>query len=417
MHISEATSDDGWIRVRDRFSNSSLQHDGQICYRFSGCGSCMTRLQFVVSSELPPELLLLRPEIASRTTSGVSGLLHARYVQQLNPGDAVVQLGLGSADLRHNLRKILESPSVEEEKSQQDDWDTYYARMIVKRNVPEPGMSAMLVLPIGRRHTVVFQVGAVKAYTLTVHPHPSPGKVVVSHVLFLPFSAYPTWATSYFSELTTLEKENFIRYLQAEDLKSLCEMDQQYYTILNLRGCNRGVPLLPLNDEEVSHLTEDSSYVVIKGEDGVESYWARWNDNEFTFHAYLKDFLQRVGIEMTVFTELSGRKLVPYQVAVLSHQWTQCREEVIAEFHRQQRAYRRMNGGVSAPRVGEGPDARFLHLPPRPKSACFASHSEDVVVRRTFIDMDDSVVDLGSAWVGARNQVGGVLVRAASTHF
>ena len=217
IHITEATEDEGWINVQDRFQDGSLEHDGRICYRFSGCGSCMTRLQFVVDTTLPASSLLIRPEVSMQSITDVTGLLAAEWQEQLSPGDAIVRVSrreheAGSLRL-NSMRQILESPSQLYEEDQESphpqqeaaEWDEYFARMIVRRDVPEIGMAAMLVMPLGRRHTVVFQVGPVKAYTLTVQPHVDPDKVIVSHVMFLPFSAYPVWATEHFSSLSKLE--------------------------------------------------------------------------------------------------------------------------------------------------------------------------------------------------------------------
>ena len=199
-------------------------------------------------------------------------------------------------------------------------------------------------------------------------------------------------------------------------------MDRSFYTILHLRGCNRGVPLLPIHDEQAQAICQldSNACVLITGEDGLDSYWMRWTEQTFTFRTYLQEFLSRSNIRLNVYTELSGRKLVPYQVAVSTQEWDACKNDVLAAFHKQQRAYRRMNGGVSAPRVGEATEARFQHLEPKPKKLCFASTSADVVVRRTFIDMLDSEwTESGSrqGWVAAYNQVGGALIRASSAEF
>lgn len=429
VHIYEATNEEGWINVQEKFDQNSEEHDGRICYRFSGCGSCMTRLKFVVPTTLPANSLMIRPEVSSRSMSEITGLLHTQYKYQINPGDAVVEVADDEkeASLRgYAMRQVLESPSVShgaagyaaDEEEAERDWNSYMARMIVRQDVPEPGMAAMVVLPIGRRHTVVFQVGAVKAYTLTVQPHEEPGKVIVAHVMFLPFSTYPIWATGHFSRLCNLEKNNFTKYLKATDLQRLCQIDSTYYTVLHLRGCNRGVPLLPYSGEGPPDPT-DENVVVIGGEDGAESYWVRWADSAFTFEAYLRQLLLRCDIELQVFTELSGRKLVPYQVAVVTSEWESCKDGVIAAFHKQQRAYRRMNGGVSAPRVGEAQQARFQHADPRPKSKCFVQSSCDMVVRKTFIDMSDSDYTEGNrhGWLGSNNQVGGSLIRSSTADF
>ena len=107
---------------------------------------------------------------------------------------------------------------------------------------------------------------------------------------------------------------------------------------------------------------------------------------------------------------------MPYQVAVRTQDWSLCKDQIHSAFHNQQRAYRRLNGGVAAPRIGEAPAARFQLRAPHAKKPCFASPSTDVVVRRTFLNelepAEAEVCECGSrqGWMPARNAVGGVLM-------
>ena len=124
-------------------------------------------------------------EAFSQPFVGVSGFVRAEWLEQVGPGDAIVRISQedGQQPLRAcSMRRILESPSCLQADiaKKSVDWDAYIARMVVRKDIPSPGMAAMLVLPLGRRHTTLFQVGPVRAYELTVHPHTEPGKVVVS---------------------------------------------------------------------------------------------------------------------------------------------------------------------------------------------------------------------------------------------
>ncbi|CAE7726525.1 unnamed protein product [Symbiodinium sp. CCMP2456] len=428
-NIVEATDSAGWVNVQKTFPESPdcSEHDGRICHKFSTCGSCMTRLQFVVNTPLEASSLLTRPEAFSQPVVRVSGFVRAEWLEQVGPGDAIVRISQedGQQPLRAcSMRRILESPScLQAEAKESVDWDAYFARMVVRRDIPSPGMAAMLVLPLGRRHTALFQVGPVRAYALTVHPHTEPGKVVVSNVIFLPFATYPVWATTHLSRLAKLEKDRFEKHLQERDLPKLHELDRSYYTILHLRNCNRGPPLLPFSPSTVPQRRLDESWVLVTDDQGIDSYWMRWNTPDFNFYLYLGEFLHRNNIQLKLYGELNGRPLVPYQVAVRTQDWSLCKDQIHSAFHNQQRAYRRLNGGVAAPRIGEAPEARFQLRAPHAKKPCFASPSTDVVVRRTFLNelepAEAEVCECGSrqGWMPARNAVGGVLIRSSTAHF
>ena len=182
----------------------------------------------------------------------------------------------------------------------------------------------------------------------------------------------------------------FVRFWPQSTSNPLGPKDKSYYTILHLRNCNRGAPLLPVRPGAMPTQSrpEESGWVVVTDDDGIGSCWTRWTDQEFTFYLYLEEFLRRLDIQLRLYSELNGRALVPYQVAVRTLEWSSCRQHLEPAFHRQQRAYRRLNGGVSAPRIGEAPAARFQVRAPHMKKPCFASASTDVVVRRTFLKLD-----------------------------
>ena len=156
--------------------------------------------------------------------------------------------------------------------------------------------------------------------------------------------------------------------------------------------------------------------MLVADDQGIDSYWMRWPAQDFNFYLYLGEFLHRNNFELKLYGELNGRPLVPYQVAVRTTDWSLCKDQIHSAFHNQQRAYRRLNGGVAAPRIGEAPEARFQNRPPHTKKPCFAAPSTDVVVRRTFLNelepAETEMCECGSrqGWMPARNAVGGVLM-------
>ena len=85
------------------------------------------------------------------------------------------------------------------------------------------------------------------------------------------------------------------------------------------------------------------------------------NPLRFLFCQYLEMFLEfLLGERTEVFSSLDGRQLVPYQAAVLRQQWLRIRTVFSDAFSLQKTAYRRANGGTTAPNVHEDVRPRFL---------------------------------------------------------
>ena len=66
---------------------------------------------------------------------------------------------------------------------------------------------------------------------------------------------------------------------------------------------------------------------------------------------------------------LHGQHLAPYQAAVLEAEWTHAWQSLEAHFREQKAAYRRLNGGTSAPELVVGCKPKFVSgewLPQQP---------------------------------------------------
>ena len=127
----------------------------------------------------------------------------------------------------------------------------------------------------------------------------------------------------------------------------------------------------------------------------------------FLFSQYLQLFLEALlGEQIDVYSTLDGRQLVPYQAAVLRQQWLRIRTVFNDAFSLQKTAYRRANGGTTAPNVHEDVKSRFLphHTPLASVERCCLPQEppqHKVVVRRTFLEVETETAAgaaLGKLW-------------------
>lgn len=99
-----------------------------------------------------------------------------------------------------------------------------------------------------------------------------------------------------------------------------------------------------------------------------------------------------LGEKVNVFSSLDGRQLVPYQAAVLRQQWLRIRTMFSDAFSLQKTAYRRANGGTTAPNVHEDVKPRFVsqHSLGAVERCSLPQEAPQhkVVVRRTFLEVE-----------------------------
>eukprot|EP00931_Biecheleriopsis_adriatica_P007884 TRINITY_DN10912_c0_g4_i1.p1 TRINITY_DN10912_c0_g4~~TRINITY_DN10912_c0_g4_i1.p1 ORF type:complete len:459 (-),score=69.51 TRINITY_DN10912_c0_g4_i1:120-1496(-) len=436
--IAGTTREENWRCAAKTFDDSTIEHDGSVHYKVMKCSSCLVRLQFVVATSEQASSLVFPPEVSNESPSAqIAGFPQGKLEKQLHPGDAIVRVDPKAGDdnlLVHSLRSILESGHVEsgcpehimgDDKEQENTgshslWDVYRARVIIRRGFPHPSMAIMSVIPLGKNHILNFQIGPVKSYAMTLQPHDQkPGHMIVSHLMSMPFSMYPSWATPHFTKLVQLQKKNFLHYLQTAEMQTLRTLDSNYYVILNIRGCNRGLPLLPLEESDLKSL-EKEEHVTISDESGAPMHWIRWQGSEFTLMSYMRSFLKKFKIDIPVFDEMEKKKLVPYQVVVPRSHWAEKKEAVLKAFNLQKKAYRRMNG--TSPKIGEAAEVRFQNEgKPLPKGCAIFSPANTgaFTVRKTFLELDGekgyfSDDDHQRGWVGTKDKIGGALLRSGT---
>lgn len=123
--------------------------------------------------------------------------------------------------------------------------------------------------------------------------------------------------------------------------------------------------------------------------------WTRFK-GKFCMAEYMRCFLGALDHDISIYDSLEGRSLVPYQCVVLRSQWMPLRDSFFEAFNLQKTAYRRANGGTTAPGMiedarphllrGDGADVAAVSSD---SDQLLADRSSKFVVRNTFLELDD----------------------------
>lgn len=185
------------------------------------------------------------------------------------------------------------------------------------------------------------------------------------------------------------------------------------YVVLSLRNYNRGAPLVP-------HKGVGNDVVTItSGQDSGLSSWTRFQSEsrQFRFAQYMHVFMEKLGPPLKFYETLDGRVLVPYQCVVSRQEWEKLRDVFAPAFGKQKAAYRRANGGASAPSWTDSIRPHFLSTRPEwllpPSDAVTTNDNAEsdatkLVVRNTFLELQEAGLPAGSTCrrsksIGARS--------------
>ena len=191
-------------------------------------------------------------------------------------------------------------------------------------------------------------------------------------------------------------------YFQRPGLVELRSLDSKMYMVLGVRCCKNGPPLLPLaegSSEPVDAIVETDKRISAKR-------WTRWQRDTcrpWQLRAFLQKFAARLGLSLETYDSLDGQALPRYQCVVKRAAWEQVQAQVQEAFLWQKRAYRRANGGTTAPSLDVDiqpryiVDSRMVELGhSRRQAAEMASKQHKVKVRHTFIEVDGGEVESDS---------------------
>lgn len=208
------------------------------------------------------------------------------------------------------------------------------------------------------------------------------------------------WAQLHIWLLVRLSRSMVQRQVNMPYLPEMWALDKQHYVILQVQACKRGPPLLPAKDASA----QENAVVVAAGRQGESSSWERYGavlSGKFRLSAYLACFMRRLqgAPAAEVFDKVDGKQLVPYQCAMRRESWEAVRDLFTQAFLIQKTAYRRANGGSTAPSFQEAAEARFLPdecldvVREKLLQPCQKAQQPKVFVRNTFIDVDEELGD------------------------
>mmetsp|Transcript_41244 Transcript_41244/g.84220 ORF Transcript_41244/g.84220 Transcript_41244/m.84220 type:complete len:159 (-) Transcript_41244:248-724(-) len=126
--------------------------------------------------------------------------------------------------------------------------------------------------------------------------------------------------------------------------------------------------------------------------------WTRFKpDEKFYLSEYMRVFMERLGYQLKIFGVMDGRKLVPYQCAVVRWEWSQLRASFHEAFKVQKVAYRRANGGPKSPNLIEDATPHFLPgVHQGDSDSQFSVPKRNITVRKTFVELHEEEDELSN---------------------
>ncbi|CAK9014352.1 unnamed protein product [Durusdinium trenchii] len=213
----------------------------------------------------------------------------------------------------------------------------------------------------------------------------------ITVVARVPEDKFASWATFQFRILLESTRQTVQYFLNRPGICELRARDACFYMVLSIQSFKRGMPLVPCGEPIIT---------IDAGERLGMKHWARfqpgsYGSTKFRLSQYLTAFLKAIGEDLETFDTLDSRELVPYQCVVRRADWMAVKDRFFEVFPLAKTAYRRANGGPSAPGVHEDVDAKFLSDESNLKGSerweesPSESREPRLIVRNTFLDIED----------------------------
>ena len=384
--VPHLTVEAGWNSYMDDGRASNLCH----CECPWGGELLRIRVEVYVEQLLEkPSDLLVRPEVRAYYGNGDRFKLDSLMMfQHHSPGEALMQqLGdaFGFSTLLSSFLEASDDPTICESRMlTKTSWQK------LSRDFPEVGDTSLSFLG--------DSVGL-----LLCQPLDLPSKRFLVNGFFdMPEEQFLSWtATIHLRLLFETARRTAQWFVNRPGISELRHHDKNYYTILTVKSCCRGLPFLPVGQMKVQG--PDVVTITDGEKDGLDR-WIRYNPHSYgkeRFHLtdYLQVFMAVLEIHpnFQAYNCLDGGNLVSFQCVVASHDWSLVKDRFYAAFLMQRKAYRRGNGGSTAPSIREGDRPRFLAEERKlelaeqyltRKEAESSQHK--VVVQRTFLHVNQS---------------------------
>lgn len=341
---------------------------------------------FVEGAPENPCNLLVRPEVRGQYDQSHTELL-LRWRTTLAPGDSMVERASNMWVLRM-ASLLFGNSSGPFRNSFFYDTVPISARHQLRRDFPSPGDCAYACF---QDYDGVGQEGMLVCRNMGHR-----NRFRVSMIFSTPEDKWPYWASLLFSFLTDMVRKAMVRFLNRPGIQQMRQVDEEFYLVLCMRSFNRGPPLVP----EIRDIEADELVTISAGKHLGLSTWTR-SAGKFRMVEYMRRFLDSLGHDdVKTYDTLESRALVPYQCVVLRSQWMQIRDSFNEAFHLQKAAYRRANGGTTAPSIVEDVRPHLLGSEGHGASSAGSDSAESdqlpaevtkLVVRNTFLELDDVV--------------------------
>lgn len=346
---------------------------------------------FIRNAPEDPADMLIRPEVRGRWNQLAPSANKIRHLQTFAPGDALVEQTPITRGLVRLLARVLfgncQGPFPSLHKGHPN-----LARHQLRKDFPETGDCSYAEFYNGSSQECILICRSEGAGYF---------RIVIAFRTNICKAPWGRWATTFFFMMLELVYTAACEFVNRPGVPEMRAIDDQLYVVLSLRNYNRGAPLVPYSSTFAEE--EQEVFTVHTGKDiGLES-WTRFRSKtggKFRFAEYMQCFLERLGHCVQTHESLDGRMLVPYQCVVLREDWETLRELFAPAFGKQKAAYRRANGGASAPGWTEDLKAHFLsrrsaHRTSQPVAQVSADWDESgedalkLVVRNTFLELQE----------------------------
>mmetsp|Transcript_41370 Transcript_41370/g.92530 ORF Transcript_41370/g.92530 Transcript_41370/m.92530 type:complete len:410 (+) Transcript_41370:99-1328(+) len=314
---------------------------GGVLVKFSVIGIDADIAPYVYSN------VLVRPEVRAFHQTEHHGV-QMEMVELHEPGTCSVQLfpTCGLASLGSLLLASMDGGLRNDPVRSVRSWSGTTTLQNLRRDFPNVGDSSLSV----------YEDGVGKEGLLICRPQE--GKFDVIGIFSVPHHKFSAWAAIHLNLLLEAALKATYAFLNGPSVPDLRALDENFYLVLTIQSCKRGLPLIPLVRDGNATVT------IAAGERLGLGRWVRFNpelcgSSKFHLSEYIKSLLNSVGEHIDAFKSLDGRKLMPYQCAVRRDQWNLLRRRFIEVFLLQKTAYRRANGGSTAPSLHEDVDPRF----------------------------------------------------------
>ncbi|CAE7442793.1 unnamed protein product [Symbiodinium natans] len=358
-------------------------------------GGHLVRLscQNIPVSNLGDRSIFVRPEARSWLLGNRPELNEECYevVKQLGAGEALV---MRDGDVYTRFFKLCNVFFSSKQKDGEEDATSLaflfptgkdIVHNIVRHNYPEIGDSVLL----GRSHTRNY-FGFAHARRQT-----EPGLVSISLTLTAPTVA--DWVSVPFQSVITSARALFDWYVNRPGMEEMRRLDQQFYVVLAIHSWPRGRPFLPVLEPSTEDVTEVTT--IDAGRRQGLAFWVRYHprmvgSSNFLLSEYLMLFLEKLGEHVDVYQSLEGQALQHYQCVVPDHEWQRVKDRFYRAYTLQKSAYRRANGGQSAPGMSEHAEPRFrtdqgLCLQRLYRPVPTTPRSPALVVHNTFLELEE----------------------------